>query len=233
MNSNDRVLVIAAHPDDEVLGCGGTIARYRAEGCDVRVVFMAEGITARFSPSEFDTDAVKEKSAKRNADALEAMTVLGVNTDQVFLSERHCCRLDQVPLIELTKQIEDHIREFSPTHLFTHAPDDPNIDHVTVHKAVLPAIRPIKGQHLRGVFAFEVLSSTEWNPLKPYAPTVFQDITDSITQKIAAMQKYESEIHPPPHPRSPEVLQALARFRGAQAGLDYAEGFVLIRGINL
>lgn len=229
----ERVLVIAAHPDDEVLGCGGTMARYRAQGCLVRVVFLAEGVTARFTPDQFNTPEVMEKSARRNANAMKAMAALGIEADQIFLSERPCCRLDQVPLIELTKQIESHIRDFLPTRLFTHSADDPNVDHGVTHRAVLPAVRPLSGQSLRAVFAFEVLSSTEWNPLKPFAPTVFHDITDSIEHKIIAMTAYESEMHPAPHPRSPEVLRALGCFRGAQAGVPYAEGFSLIRGLNL
>lgn len=233
MLSEERVLVIAAHPDDEVLGCGGTMARYRKLGCAVRVVFLAEGVTARYTPDRFGTPEVIEKSARRNANALKAMAALGVEADQVFLAERPCCRLDQVPLIDLTKQIESHIRDFEPTRLFTHSMDDPNVDHGVAHRAVLPAVRPLSGQSLRAVFAFEVLSSTEWNPLKPFAPTVFHDITDSMEDKVAAMTAYEDEMLPAPHPRSPEVLRALARFRGTQAGLAYAEGFALIRGVNL
>ncbi|WP_417260805.1 MULTISPECIES: PIG-L deacetylase family protein [Pseudomonadota] len=233
MLGEERVLVIAAHPDDEVLGCGGTMARYRALGCSVRVVFLAEGVTARFTPEQFGTPEVIEKSALRNANAVTAIAALGVDAEQVFLSERPCCRLDQVPLLDLTKQIESHIRDFHPTRLFTHSADDPNVDHGVAHRAVLPAVRPLSGQSLRAVFAFEVLSSTEWNPLKPFAPTVFHDITDHMDQKVAAMTAYDDEMHPAPHPRSPEVIRALGRFRGAQAGLPYAEGFALIRGINL
>lgn len=233
MQGKERVLVIAAHPDDEVLGCGGTMARYRTLGCPVRVVFLAEGVTARFMPEQFNTPEVIAKSEKRNANAVKAMAALGIEADQIFFSERPCCRLDQVPLLDLTKQVESHIRDFQPTRLFTHSADDPNVDHGVAHRAVLPAVRPLSGQSLRAVFAFEVLSSTEWNPLKPFAPTVFHDITDSMEQKIEAMTAYEDEMHPAPHPRSPEVLRALGRFRGAQAGLPYAEGFALIRGINL
>lgn len=233
MFAEERVLVIAAHPDDEVLGCGGAIGRYRAHGGAVRVVFLAEGVTARFTPEQFDASEVIEKSSRRNANAVKAMAVLGVEADQMFFSERPCCRLDQVPLLDLTKQIESHIRDFLPTRLFTHSADDPNVDHGVAHRAVLPAVRPLSGQSLRAVFAFEVLSSTEWNPLKPFAPTVFHDITDHMDQKVAAMTAYDDEMHPAPHPRSPEVIRALGRFRGAQAGLPYAEGFALIRGINL
>ncbi|MCC9624267.1 PIG-L family deacetylase [Thalassospira sp. MA62] len=233
MSSDERILVIAAHPDDEVLGCGATLAKYRASGSPVRVVFLAEGVTARFSPDQFDSPEVREKSARRNANALRAMAELGIEANDVFLAERPCCRLDQVPLIDLTKQIEAHIRDFQPTRLFTHSSDDPNVDHGMAHRATLPAVRPLSDQSLKAVFAFEVLSGTEWNPLKPFAPTVFHDVSEFMEQKVAALAAYEDEMLPAPHPRSPEVLQALGRFRGAQAGVPYAEGFVLIRGLNL
>lgn len=231
--ADERILVVAAHPDDDVLGCGGTIARFRDAGCPVRVMFLAEGVTARFAPEQFETPEVQEKSARRNHNALRALAQLGVAADEVFVQQRPCCRLDQVSLIDLTKEIEQHIRDFRPTRLYTHAADDPNVDHGTVHRAVLPAVRPLAGQTLRAVFAFEVLSSTEWNPQKPFAPTAFTDVTTTMDRKIAAMAAYEDEMHPPPHPRSPEVIRALGRFRGAQAGVAYAEGFSLIRGLDL
>lgn len=230
---DERVLVVAAHPDDDVLGCGATIARFRDAGAAVRVIFLAEGITARFSPSEFETPEVQEWSRRRNANAVRALAELGVPATDVFVQKRPCCRLDQVPLIDLTKEIEHHIRDLRPTRLYTHASDDPNVDHGVAHRAVLPAVRPLQGQSLRAVFAFEVLSSTEWNPLKPFGPTAFVDVTQTMERKVAAMAAYEDEMHPPPHPRSPDVIRALGRFRGAQAGVPYAEGFALIRGLDL
>jgi LmbE family N-acetylglucosaminyl deacetylase len=233
MSSEERILVVAAHPDDEVLGCGGTIARHRALGHPVRVIFLAEGVMARFQPEQFNSAEALEKSARRNANALKAMAILGVDDSEVFVSERPCCRLDQVPLLELTKHIEAHMREFNPTRLFTHSADDPNVDHRATHWATLPAIRPLPGQNLKAVFAYEVLSSTEWNPLKPFAPVVFTDISDTIDLKVSSLAAYEGEMEEPPHPRSPEVLRALACYRGAQAGVAFAEGFSLIRGLNL
>lgn len=231
--TEERVLVVAAHPDDEVLGCGGTIARFRDAGCPVRVIFLAEGVTARFEPAEFDTPEVREWSARRNRNAARALAVLGVAEDEIFTQSRPCCRLDQVALIDLTKEVERHIRDFRPTRLYTHAADDPNVDHGTVHRAVLPAVRPLGDPSLRAVFAFEVLSSTEWNPLKPFAPTCFMDVSASIDRKVTALAAYDDEMRSPPHPRSPEVLHALGRYRGTQAGVDYAEAFMLVRGVNL
>ena len=232
--SVERILVVAAHPDDEVLGCGGTIAKYRKAGHDVRVVFLAEGITARYSPNEFDLPEVIGKIERRNANAKRALALLDVDGKNVFTSLRHCCRLDQTPLIDLTKEIERHLIDFKPTRLFTHSTGDANVDHGFVHRAVMAAARPIaEERRLRAVYAFEVLSSSEWNPLQPFSPTVFHDITGHVDAKIAALAAYEDEMRSAPHPRSPDVMRALATFRGAQMGAAFAEGFVLVRGIDL
>lgn len=230
--STERILVVAAHPDDEVLGCGGTIAKMRKRGHDVRVIFLAEGITARYVPEQFSDPDVIRRIERRNANALKALAILGVPGNECFVGSRYCCRLDQVPLIDLTKEIEKHIREFRPTMIFTHTTDDTNVDHGVVHRAVLAAARPLHGQSLRALYSFEILSSTEWNPPKPFAPTVFHDITDFIDAKVAALAAYEDEMLPSPHPRSADVMRALATYRGAQAGLKFVEGFALIRAIE-
>ena len=232
--SAERILVVAAHPDDEVLGCGGTIAKYREARHELRVVFLAEGITARYNPDEFHLPEVIGKIERRNANAKRALALLGVDDKQVFTSLRNCCRLDQTPLIDLTKEIEEHLTDFGPTRLFTHSTGDTNIDHGLVHRAVLTATRPIAtARRLRAIYAFEVLSSSEWNPLQPFAPTVFHDITGHIDAKIASLAAYEDEMRVAPHPRSPDVVRALATYRGAQMGAAFAEGFVLVRGIDL
>lgn len=230
---DERVLVIAAHPDDEVLGCGGTIARYADAGAAVRVVFLAEGVTARFDPVEFSRPEVREWSERRNRNALRALAILGVPADQVFVHSRPCCRLDEVPLIDLTKQVERHIAEFRPTRVFTHSADDPNVDHGLAFRATLVAVRPLEGSPVRAVYSFEVLSSTEWNTTSPFTPTAFFDVGAGMDRKLAALAAYEDEMRPAPHPRSPEVLRALAQFRGAQAGVVFAEGFALVRSRDL
>lgn len=228
MNIRDKILVIAAHPDDEVLGCGGTIARARSEGADVRVVFLAEGVMARFDPTDFFEIHVREKSARRNANAVKALARLGVPSEEVFLSDRPCCRLDTIPQIELVKDIENHIRQFEPRCIVTHAANDTNIDHRTAHVAVLAAARPIWPFSLE-ILAFEVLSSTEWNTQHPFAPNLFIDITPHLADKIAALGDYEDEMRAAPHPRSEAALRALAVFRGVQAGMTSAEAFQVIR----
>lgn len=227
-----RTLIVAAHPDDEVLGCGGTIAKLRAARAPVRVVFLAEGITARYEPAQFRDPKVIAEIEQRNTNAIKALELLGVASAEVLTAQRPCCRLDEVPLIELAKEIERHIRDFKPQRLFCHAPDDVNVDHRLCHQATLAATRPLEGS-IQAVLAFEVLSSTEWNTLKPFVPTAFVDITATLDQKVAAMAAYEGEMRAAPHPRSGEVIRALATYRGAQAGVSAAEGFTLVRGLDL
>lgn len=224
--------MVAAHPDDEVLGCGGTIAKFGESGAALRVVFLAEGITARYDPPDFAAPKVKEESQARNANAVKALAVLGVESEAVFVAERPCCRLDQVPLIDLVKEIEGHIREFRPSQILTHWGQDTNIDHCLVHRAVLAATRPIAIPFLRRILAFEVLSSSEWNTTAAFPAQAFHDITGQIERKLEAMAAYGDEMREAPHPRSAQVIRGLASFRGAQAGVPYAEGFSLIRSLE-
>lgn len=229
---NERTLIVAAHPDDETLGCGGVIARLRNQGAAVRVVFLAEGITARYDPSQFGDPEVMAEIERRNTNAIKALDILGVPAEEVFVSQRHCCRLDQVPLIELSKEIERHIRDFRPGRLFCNAADDVNVDHRMVHQATLAAVRPVSDLAPELICAFEVLSSSEWNTLKPFAANYFIDIGSTLDAKVKAMQAYEGEMRKAPHPRSEQVIRALACYRGAQAGVAAAEGFSLIRRLD-
>lgn len=228
----ERILVIAAHPDDEVLGCGGTIAKFRDAGAAVRVAFLAEGVTARYDPVEFDSPQVKAESQARNDNAVKALAKLGVAADSVFVNRRPCCRLDQVPQIDLVKEIEGHIKSFEPSQLFTHWDQDTNIDHRIAHRAVLAAARPLGIPFLKRILAFEVLSSSEWNTTTAFPANAFHDVSAQIERKLEAMAAYEGEQPPAPHPRSAEVIRALATFRGAQAGVSHAEAFSLIRSLD-
>lgn len=226
--ADERLLIVAGHPDDETLGCGGTIARYCQAGRPVRVLCLAEGTSARFSDAELGSAAEQQAVAVREADARSAMAILGLAPDELFMDRRLCCRLDTVPQIELIKEIEAHLRDFGPTRVLTHCASDPNIDHRMVHLATLAAARP-KYAGLRDIAAFEVPSSTDWNPAAPFAPTLFIDITATLPAKLAAIRAYGAEMPRPPHSRAPENIEALARVRGAQAGLQFAEGFQLLR----
>jgi LmbE family N-acetylglucosaminyl deacetylase len=227
-SAKDRLLVVAAHPDDETLGCGGTIARFRQIGAAVRVVCLAEGTSVRFPRAEIMSAAAKAALAERETNARKALVILGVTENEIVLDRRTCCELDTVPQVELVKAIEAHIRDFRPTRLYTHAAGDTNIDHRMVHWAALTAARPLWPELIE-IAAFEIPSSTDWNPGVPFAPTLFVNITDALKTKLAAARAYGAEMPAPPHARSIENIEALARVRGAQAGVAFAEAFQLIR----
>lgn len=215
---NERVMVIAAHPDDEVLGCGGTIARHVAFGDDVHVLYVADGETAR----------VMAAKPNRNLAAYEACKTLGVHPPSFLdLSDQ---KLDAYPMIEVTQLIEAHVARVLPTIVYTHHAGDLNLDHRIVHQAVMTALRPLPGAFCKTVYAFEVASSTEWGA--DFKPTHFVDISHGfIDRKIDALKCYDDEMRASPHPRSYEKLEALAEVRGATCGLHFAEAFVSLRSI--
>jgi N-acetylglucosamine malate deacetylase 1 len=231
ISADERLLVVAAHPDDETLGCGGTIARFRQMGAAVRVVCLAEGTSVRFTREESNGPAAQAALTAREANGRKALAILGVAAGDVFLDRRRCCELDAVPQVDLVRAIEQHVQEFRPTRLYTHAAADTNVDHRMVHWAALTAARPL-WPGLKEIAAFEVPSSTDWNPTTPFAPTLFIDIGDTIKVKLAAAAAYGGEMPPPPHSRSIESLEAVARVRGSQAGVIFAEGFQLLRRVE-
>jgi LmbE family N-acetylglucosaminyl deacetylase len=230
MQGINSILVVVAHPDDEVFGCGGTIARLTKEMKDVYVAILGEGITSRFNKRELaDKSELKtlQNSSKRVAE------LLGVK--ELFLYDLPDNRFDTIPLLDIVKIIEALIDKVKPSTIFTHHGGDLNIDHSIVHRATLTATRPIAGQSVKRVYAYEVPSSTEWafgQFTKGFQANVFVDISVSLEKKIEAMEIYESEARSFPHPRSPEALRALAKRWGATAGLEAAEAFELIREIR-
>jgi LmbE family N-acetylglucosaminyl deacetylase len=230
MQGINSILVVVAHPDDEVLGCGGTIARLTKEMKDVYVAILGEGIASRFNKRELaDKSELKtlQNSSKRVAE------LLGVK--ELFLYDLPDNRFDTIPLLNIVKIIEALIDKVKPSTIFTHHGGDLNIDHSIIHRATLTAARPIAGQCVKKVYAYEVPSSTEWafgQFTKGFQANVFVDISVSLEKKIKAMEIYESEARSFPHPRSPEALRALAKRWGATAGLEAAEAFELIREIR-
>ena len=230
MAAERPVLVIAAHPDDEVLGCGGTAARLVNEGREVHFAILGEGITSRHAQRDA---ADRDPLARLHRQAHAAARRVGVK--DVHLHQLPDNRLDTVPLLEVVKLVELLIERIQPEIIYTHHAGDLNVDHGIIHRAVLTATRPIAGQPVREIYAFEVSSSTEWafQRIEPsFRPNVFVDITGTIEAKIAAMECYESEARKFPHPRSPEALRAIATRWGSVVGCAAAEAFELVRSIR-
>lgn len=224
------VLVLAAHPDDEVLGCGGTIARLSAEGKEVHILILTTGLTSRLGfDIERDLDSLKihlQRAAKAGA-------LLGAKS--VNFAGFPDQKLDTIPLLEITQRIEEEIGRLQPDTILTQHGGDLNQDHVITYRATLTATRPMAGGCVRRVYAYEVPSSTEWSfqRFSPcFRPSVFFDIANTLELKIAGMAVYESESRDFPHPRSPQALQAIARRWGSVVGLNAAEAFELVREIK-
>lgn len=223
------ILVVAAHPDDEVLGCGGTAARLAGAGDAVHIAILGEGITSRYSN--------REHADPREMDALHARSRQAgrlIGAREVHSYRLPDNRFDTAPLLEIVKILEDLIQTLRPEVVFTQHGGDLNIDHVQTFRAVLTATRPLAGSPIKTVYAYEVPSSTEWafGQFAPaFHPNVFVDIGSTLESKIAAMQTYESEAREFPHPRSPRALRATAEHWGSVAGLPAAEAFELVRGV--
>lgn len=222
------VLVIAAHPDDEALMCGGAIAKHAAQGDPVFVLFVADGETARYAdpadPGAMDAIEARKAAARKAAETLGA-------EDPLFLGFPDN-RLDSLPLLDIVKPVERVIADIRPETVITHAVGDLNIDHQLVGKAVATACRPLPGRSVRAIYAAETLSASEWGLGASFAPRRYVDISAHVETKIAALKSYGAEIPAPPHARSEEAVLANARLRGAQAGLHFAEAFEVIREID-
>ena len=225
-----NVLVIAAHPDDEVLGCGGTIARLADEGHDVSIAILGEGIMSRYDE---ERHADRSLLKKLQAHSRKVGKMLGAKDVSLYGFPDN--KFDVVPLLEIIKVIEKLVEKIQPEVIYTQHGGDLNIDHATLFRAVMTITRPIKGGPIRAVYAFEVNSSTEWAFQKfapVFCPNVFVDISQTLDRKVAAMKMYKSEVRRYPHPRSPEALRAVAQRWGSTAGVDAAEAFELIREIQ-
>ena len=221
------VLIVAAHPDDEVLGCGATAARLAREGHAVSISILGEGMTSR-------SEADRARLPDLNACARRAAEMIGAK--DLYLQGLPDNRFDTLPLLDVVKIVEETIERVRPEVLYTHHGGDLNVDHQVTHRAVLTATRPTEGHPVREVYTFEVASSTEWafQRFEPvFRPNVFVNVTHELGAKIAAMAAYVSESRPFPHPRSAEALEAAARRWGSIAGCAAAEAFELIRSVRI
>ena len=217
------ILVVAAHPDDEVLGCGATIAKYSNLGVPVHCIIAAQGIASRAGISTHDAEfEILELKKKSEA----AHQVLGISsTTHLNFPDN---RMDSVDLLDVTQAIEAVITELNPTHVFTHQNSDVNIDHQVLHSAVLAACRPQPGTNIAEVNYFEIQSSTEWRfgaKDQGFHPNYFEDVSSTISRKIEALECYASEMRDFPHARSYQAVRALSEWRGATVGFSNAEAF--------
>lgn len=219
-----NVLVIAAHADDEVLGCGATMAKHAAAGDRIDLLLLADGVTSR-PKGEIDL-------AGRNASAEAAARILGVNPPILLGLPDN--RLDTVCMLEVVQAVEEVLLKLQPDILYIHHNGDLNVDHRIAHTAALTAARPQPWCSVRKIYAFEVLSSTGWgsgpNDL-PFVPTRFVDISAHLEQKREALECYAKEMRDFPHARSYQAVEALARYRGAMMGVQAAEAFMVIRDL--
>jgi len=219
------VLVVAAHADDEALGCGGTIARHVKEGDSVHLVLMADGVQSRTESSEADF-------SRRTEASIHAQSILGIlSTQSLELPDN---KMDSVPLLEIVKKLESILEEIRPSVIYTHHHGDLNIDHRLTQAAVITACRPMPGSSVREIYGFEVLSSTEWATQQgsPFLPDYFVDITQQLGTKLDALEAYAEEMRKTPHSRSLAHVEMLAHHRGYSVGVDAAEAFEVYRIIR-
>lgn len=222
------VLVVAAHPDDEILGVGGTAARHVAEGDLVYALILGEGQTSR---GEHREDVSRNTVAALHENTMESAKKVGYS--EVFFADFPDNRFDKVDLLDIVKTVEKHIAKIKPQIVYTHYSGDLNIDHQYTARAVLTATRPIGAYSVEEIYAFETLSSSEWNfdhsAHAVFSPDVYVDITNYYDKKEQAMQCYVSELCEFPHPRSLMGMEALSKVRGMTVGMERAEAFMLVR----
>lgn len=220
---SQNVLVVAPHPDDEVLGCGGVMARHAAAGDEVHVAVVTRGHPDVFSPESVD---------RVRSEAKEAHSILGVRS--VRYLEFPAPRLDTIPRHQVADAIAGMIRELSPEIMYVPHHGDMHFEHGLTYEACLVAARPGRQSIVRRILAYETPSETDWSPPlsgTAFQPTVYVDIAAHLDTKLRAMTCFKSQVQPSPHPRSINNLEAVARCRGAAAGLHAAEAFMLVREV--
>jgi len=234
-----RVMVFVAHPDDEVLGMGGTILKHSQKGDFVKVVYLATGITSRrsinfqnnvsYEQNENETNEIQKEIKDLHNDAKKSCKILKVKDLEFYDFPDN--EMDSVPLLKIIKVIEKEIKEIKPDRIYTHHFHDLNVDHRTVYNAVLTATRPIETK-VKELISFEVPSSTEWNYPIHFSPNYFIGIKSQLSAKIKAMKAYKNEIRSFPHPRSVENLKNVSERWGSVSGEKVAEAFEIIRKIE-
>jgi LmbE family N-acetylglucosaminyl deacetylase len=228
-SDNNRILIVAAHPDDDVLGCGGIMAKYSSSK-DFSILFIAEGDSCRFNKHNTESEKLKKNIEARRVSAIKSLSVFGIT--KIKFVDLPCGRLDTIPILDINHVIEGEIKNFNPSTIITHSEDDVNNDHRIVSRSVIMATRPYMGSSIKTVMSFEVQSSSEWNLINPFKPNFFETLSKSqVNMKWRSISYYDNEVRVYPHPRSKEGVFYNAGYRGMQCGSHYAEAFRIIRGI--
>ena len=220
-----KVLVVAAHPADEVLACGGTIAAHIKAGDEVLTLILGEGVTARDERRDPQKRGNELLSLRQQCE--KAAAILGHNKPIMLGLPDN--RFDTVDLLDIIKAVEAVKKEFDPAIVYTHSACDLNVDNVLTNRAVTAAFRPLPASKAEGLFTFEVPSNTEWGGGRiGFLPNYFVDISSTISAKLAALAVYAGEVQKAPHPRCPERIRALAEWRGSSVGFTAAEAFYCV-----
>ena len=214
-----KILIVVAHPDDELLGAGGTLKKHLLNRDDVRVIILSKGKTSR------DNFKFRE-ILKLNNETNKALKFLGVKKYKIFDFPDN--KFDTVSLISIIKTIEEFKKDFRPNRVYTHFLNDLNIDHRITAEATITAFRPLPNEICTEILSFEIPSSTDLME-KKFSPNYFIDISKTINSKIKALSFYKSEMKRSPHPRSLNNIKAMSIFRGNQFGVKSAEAFEIIR----
>jgi len=223
-----NVLCVVAHPDDEVLGVGGTLARHAADGDSVHVCILSDGVTSRYE----EESAAKDEIRRRRGRAERACDTLGASVSLYGFPDNS---FDTAPLLDIVQTIESEIDGHEPEIVYTHHYGDLNIDHELTCRATVTATRPLASSTIRRVLAFETLSATEWSvpsTENAFQPQHFVNIDGHVETKVDALSTYEDELRDPPHPRTIETVRENANVWGAKAGTPAAEPFEVLRSVR-
>mgnify|MGYP004502744351 CR=1 FL=1 len=225
-----KILIVVAHPDDEILGMGGTIAKYASEGAEIALLIVTDGSTSQYESNP----NLKMILENKKIETKRAADIVGIT--HIFYGGLPDMKLDMIEHIVINATIEKVINEFNPDIVYTHFEGDVNKDHQCVYQSTLVACRPTPGQKITELYSFSVPSSTEWSPQNSktvFIPNVYIDIEGEFSQrKYSAMSEYETEIREYPHPRSIETLRILDQAVGLQVGLKCAESFIAHRVVK-
>ncbi|BFM42309.1 PIG-L family deacetylase [Flavobacterium sp. CFS9] len=230
---NKKIMIVVAHPDDELLGLGATFHKLINEyNVQTHVVILGEGITSRADSR--DIKAWERELAIHRDNIKKAQLAIGYHSTSIYDFPDN--RFDSVALLDIIKTVEKEKKQFNPEVIFTHHGGDVNVDHQRTFESIITACRPMKDEKVKTIITFETPSGTEWrSPTDPrqFLPNLFFSVSESdLNAKIKGMESYEFERREYPHPRSPEALKIQAQRWGITIGTNFAEAFCLVRSIN-